>query len=508
MVSIYLLKLQLFILLIAVSIYTNKKMYNFYKILEFMRLFVESTTSMNESINMYIITGDNMYLRIFKYNADARIGLSPWTSIPDEVISYNGKQQSLKNISKEIDFNEEERNKFNNMLILYDNLLWLQIEALNIAQGFSDPDGTAKKKFDMMEQKTYIEFPVHNKTNDILNKKEALEFIKNNNFKQINIKADTECDTLNNLISVRLQNNFKIYGWIYFIFYTIIFVLCVIIYVKTSQQQNYEIGLTSIYNNLYMLIAFLMVVYGYKVYSIGIKRIHSYIVSNTMQEIVSDLTKNIRDYTRTNSEEYFDKYWKIVNIKNGKIPWSELSKNMKGWNILSSYSNDGQLIMPLSEMLEKSEFTQEELLIFQKASDENDSLIWKDIESFNWAKELWDKDNKGRRLFSQKVHKTFIQFDGKYKDEELITPLEDSDIPNNHPVNPKQKAVDNLYSNEYIIASNIIKNYTTEGETAVNNRMNKIVQRTIVLFYIICILFILIVTILFKRGVYNNIKLL
>jgi len=172
----------------------------------------------------------------------------------------------------------------------------------------------------------------------------------------------------------------------------------------------------------------------------------------------------------------------IMNIKNGKVPWSELSETMKYCNVLPSIAKNEDLMMDLEELLERSEFTQEEIEIFKKASDENNELSWKDIETFNWAKELWDKDNIGRKIFSQRGGRAYIRFMGKYDKSELKTT--ESNVPSNRPSNPKQAAVDNLYSDEYIVASNLIKYYTTDGETYVYKRINDTVERTSTLLYL------------------------
>jgi len=180
MIPFHLSKLVLIVLIISVSVYTNKKMYNAFKTMEVIRLLFETTDSMNESVRLYIITGEPMYLNIYKSNVDARAGKATWTSISDEVVGYNGPQDSLKNIGKKTDFSEEELIQYNKILNLNDKLLCIETEALNIAQGFSDPDGVANKKFEEMENKTYVEFPKHTgKKDPIKNKIDALNFLKN-----------------------------------------------------------------------------------------------------------------------------------------------------------------------------------------------------------------------------------------------------------------------------------------------------------------------------------------
>jgi len=480
-----------------------------FKVLRVIRLLFETADSMNESVRLYIITGDPMYLSIYKDNADSRAGKLNWSSIPDEVVGYNGPQQSIKELIKDTEFSEEERKVISNILILNDELLWKDIEILNIAQGFSDPDGIAKKKFEEMENKTYVEFSEHSDTESpIENKKRAIEFLKTINQRQAYNKLMEETNLLNKLVAERLQYNFVIYKWVYFIFYFAVFLMCVMGYFLVKRIPGYEIGMLSIYNNIYIFVTTVMLIFGYEVYNTGINRIRTYIISNEMQEVSSSLTKSARDYVATGDIKYFERYWNIVNVKNGRAPLSELSETFKRWNILPSSSTQENLMITLDDLLEKNNFTQEEKNIFNKASEESSALVWKEIESFNWTKERWDKDNKGRKLFSQRGAKTYIQFTGKYDESELTTtPLEDTDIPNNRPANPKQAAVDNLYSDDYIVASNIIKYYTTEGEVAVNKRIDKTVTRTSTLLYLSCILFILCVLMFHKKGVYEYVRL-
>ena len=509
MVNFVMGKLALVALISIISIYTRKKMYNSFKVIEVIRLLFESMDSMNESVRLYIITGDSMYLSIYKSNADARAGEDTWTSIPDEVVGYNGPQSSLKNTGKNTDFSEEEFKHFIKILTLSEELLWIETSALNIAQGLSDPNGVAKKKFEEMKNKTYVQFPEHKDEKDTMkNKKDAIKFLKDKGQEDIHNKILEEYNVLNKIVAERLQYNFSVYKWVYFILYLSIFSVCVLTYVTIKKVPNYEIGMTSVYNNIYIFVTMFMIIYAYKVYSTEVNRIISFIVSNVMQEISSELTKAVRDYAKTGDIKYFKRYWNIVNIKNGKVPWSGLSETFKYWNVLPSVAKNENLMMTLEELLEKSNFTQKEMDIFKRASDESNSLTWKDIETFNWAKELWDKDNKGRQIFSQRGAKSYIRFMGKYDQSELkTTPLElSTDIDGNRPANPKQASVDNLYSDEYIVASNLIKYYTTEGESYVYKRINDNVERTSTILYLLCILFLVIIFVMHRRGAYEYIK--
>ena len=520
------------LLIILFSTFMNSKMDKAFKTIEFIRLLIESTNTMNESIRLYIIIGDPYYLNIFKNTANARIGMFPWTNIADEEIGYNGPQSSIKDISKKTDLTYKELEILNNIYKIYNDLLWIQIEGFNIAQGRSDPKEKAKKEFDSMKNKTYIDFPVKDENaekNKIENGKKALDFLNKSKYQEIYSKLINEYNILMSLVSSRINKDFKIYKYSSLLFYGAVTIgLCLYLFLQVQKLPNYDKGLMSIYNTFFIIIAITLAIYGYKLYLNGYNRINSYLISNIIQEIASNLISSVRDYTKTMNQDFFDRYWTIISIKNGNVPWSELSKTFKEWNILPNIAPNNELLMTYKELLIKANFNTDEIVLFNQADDENNNLIWKDIESFNWANLRWDKNDKGRQLFSQQNKKTFIQFSGNYDKQNSSTTSSsvrnnlnndnqnssttssdmnnlNNDIPNIHPSDPRQESVNNLYSNEYIISSNLIKQYTTDGENNVIKRTTNDLKRTRIIFYSMLLLFICIILFMMKKGAYVNI---
>jgi len=82
--------------------------------------------------------------------------------------------------------------------------------------------------------------------------------------------------------------------------------VCILTYVMIKNVPNYEKGMTSVYNNIYISVATVMLIYGYKVYVVEVDRTRSFIVSNAMQEISSELTKAVRDYAKTGDIKYYE----------------------------------------------------------------------------------------------------------------------------------------------------------------------------------------------------------
>lgn len=492
------------LIVFVISRFVSKYLDSAYHSLVLSNLIFEITDGFNENVRLYVITGDNLYLNNYKSILDAMAGKIAWSDIQDQVISYNNQEISFEDLIDMNNFTSQERDLIKQIRDLRRKLLWIEINAINTAQGRADTDGTAKKLFDSRKINTFIEFTGNTGTiDDIENKKTALKMF-NGIHSKTHIKLMDTIFKLRENLSIRLLKTLDKYKIVYVFFLVVLITVSVIDFNKISQTTDYNEGLLSIYNWTFLTFAILTVYTGLSVYSSGFMRLRTYILAGMMQDISSRLTKDVRDFAKTSDNHYFNNYWKIVKVSNGTIQWKELDKTIKYWRLVGSpfsfYSDNSNknLLISIMDLLEKNGFTEEEMLLFREARSESNTLIWSEIKSFNWNNKHWDKDNIGRKIFNQQNYHTFIPFSGTYNNTEdaekstLSSNENDSEEKTNHPDNPKQASVDILYDYPYIITSAMIKRNTSKGEALANKRTREVFERSKVLFNISSITFILI----------------
>lgn len=489
------------LIVIVISSLLSKYLESAYNSIVLTNLIFEITDASNENVRLYVITGDNLYLNNYKSILDAMAGKIDWVDTQD--LSYNDQQISFEDLVVRANFTSQERDLISQITDLRRTLIWIEISAINTAQGRADTDGSAKKLFNSRKINTFIEFTGKtDTTGDIENKKAALEMFKGI-YQTERIKLMETILKLEEILSIRLLKKLDKYKMIYVFFLTVLIVASVIEFNKISQTSDYNKGLLSIYNWTFLSFAILTVYTGLTVYSSGFMRLRTYILAGAMQDISSRLTRVARDFAKTSENIYFNDYWKTVNVSNGTLSWRDLNESNKYWNLVGSpfsfYSDNSNenLEISLINLLEKNGFTEEEMLLFRKARNEINSLIWMGIQSFNWNNERWDKDNIGRKIFNQQDYHTFIPFSGTYNNEEdtgetTSSSNEDGDDEKtNHPDNPRQASVNILYDYPYIIASIIINKNTSRGEELANKRTREASERARVLFNMSSITFII-----------------
>ena len=140
-------------------------------------------------------------------------------------------------------------------------------------------------------------------------------------------------------------------------------------------------------------------------------RYESFKIADELRQSSDDLTRLCRTYVATGNADYEDKYWEVLDIRNGKKPRS-----------------DGRQIA-IDAIMKGLGFTQEEFDKLAQARKNSDDLVWTETVAFNAMKAKFANENK---VFTQgdEVDQAFalsIMFDEKYhKDKsKIMNPIND-----------------------------------------------------------------------------------
>ncbi len=140
-------------------------------------------------------------------------------------------------------------------------------------------------------------------------------------------------------------------------------------------------------------------------------RYKSYVIAEELKQSSDDLTRYCRSYVLTTDSIWENRYLKVLDIRNGKLP-----------------RLDGNTISLLDSM-KKLGFTKPELDKLKVAENNSNELVWTEKVAFNAVKGLFD-DGSGK--FSIKASPDIemarrIMFDKKYHDEKkmIMAPIHD-----------------------------------------------------------------------------------
>ncbi len=140
-------------------------------------------------------------------------------------------------------------------------------------------------------------------------------------------------------------------------------------------------------------------------------RYKSFIIADELRQSSDDLTRLCRTYVSTNDKVYEQKYWEILDIRNGKKP-----------------RPNGQTIA-LQDSMKKLGFSEAEFDKLKEAEKNSNDLVWTETVAFNAMKGLFD-DGIGQFTVKkapdlQLAHR--IMFDGKYHADKakIMNPIDD-----------------------------------------------------------------------------------
>jgi hypothetical protein len=502
------------LIVIIATFYLIKRMNIFYDRMIKYNLIYEISVSLKENCSLYIISEDNFYLNLYKDVLDARAGEIRWTDIQDQVVSYVHGKESITKILENTNYTTQQREILIEIQRLSKILSWIEISAINISQGHADTDGSAKKLFDSIENNTFIVFKDNIiEIDEITNKQTALNLLTENKYLETQTELMNNIYKLEILVGGEITSNMNTYKYLYCGLLLVLLVIVIIAFKKISKIKDYNISMLYVYNLMLVTFGIITFITGLSVYSSGFLRLRTHILSGMIGDISSSLTKNVRDFAKTSDKKYFNDYWKSMEIFNGNIPYSELNEPLKNWRLSGSAFSSNKdpiknLTVPLLDLLKMNGFLNEEILEYKQAIDENNTLVWKDIESFNWHNKRWDKDNYAKKNFNQTRYKIFYEFSETYKEDNTENLDEGKEInqlgSSNKPKDPLQTSIDILYDNSYNLSTNIIKRYAEKGELLANKRATDSAERSRVLFFISSILLIFI-SVLLRYQTNSNI---
>lgn len=187
------------------------------------------------------------------------------------------------------------------------------------------------------------------------------------------------------------------------------------------------------------------------------------------------LTDACRNYVITGDTRFRDRYFNILQTRDGEKPWDGLIQHpwFRGRK------------ETLSELYDKVGFTGEELRKFRESHEHSVELVWDEIEAMNFFEGRVDT-GVARSRFDSGVKTEFIEFSKKIEDLtvdegksilEKINESIDSDLGKIDRLsieNLKKVSVNRLYSYEYIrLNENVSKLSLQARESVLRREVNK-----------------------------------
>ncbi|WP_103071328.1 sensor histidine kinase [Aquimarina sediminis] len=140
-------------------------------------------------------------------------------------------------------------------------------------------------------------------------------------------------------------------------------------------------------------------------------RYKSYVIAEELKQSSDDLTRYCRSYVLTGDNKWENKYWEVLDIRNGKLP-----------------RPDGKTIA-LVDSMKKLGFTKSEFDKLKVAENNSNELVWTEKVALNAIKGLFDDGNGN---FSVKANPNLemarrIMFDEKYHEDKklIMAPIHD-----------------------------------------------------------------------------------
>jgi adenylate cyclase len=211
---------------------------------------------------------------------------------------------------------------------------------------------------------------------------------------------------------------------------------------------------------------------GYKLTSEYDKSVIVLDIVNANFKISELITRNIRDYVIHGDQKYLDKFWETIAVRSGSEQWGK---------VLKAPWFEGKT-ETLSQLYDWADLNEDYRQYLENAINESVELIWNEIQAINWVNGRYDEDGKGRQQFdSMGRNKTLITF----------TTVGDPD---------RQKAIDILYSSEYLQTKARTEVYTQKAVKAIMARRYNITRSYKIIFYILLLIAIVLNGVLYARG--------
>ncbi|KLN59160.1 hypothetical protein WH96_19285 [Kiloniella spongiae] len=128
----------------------------------------------------------------------------------------------------------------------------------------------------------------------------------------------------------------------------------------------------------------------------------SYLLADEMRQSSDDLTRLARTYSVTGEAKYEEQYFRILDIRNGKINRPEDYYRIY-WDLYTLNQQkprpDSSIQKPLNTLMHEAGFTEEEFELLKKAGENSDGLVQLEVEAMNAVKGKF-KDTSGEYTVS------------------------------------------------------------------------------------------------------------
>lgn len=459
------INIVLIIIIILLLKLMNKNFDKLYKNMDICFLFIDKQIELQELCELYILTGKKSYLDKFNNILEACRGNISWNSLKSQGIMFSENKINCKNILKQLELTDEENNLYEKIIKQQKDILWSEIQSINWYQGLFDKDDIGKKEF---YSENYDGKFIVFKEKSTEDKKKALENLLTPEKIELSKSLDENLRNFRDIVVNRRYSRFNYIKNILSIFLILFFVNNILYFSKVNGNSDWF----PIIKTIMLLLSFVVSYLGFSNINSKELRYNSYILSRIVKIIRDRLTFCVRKYVLTGDKKYFDEYWKIVNVQNGSEHWRYLNNLKSSINLDAEDSLDN-----LYSIL--SGFTDKELDVLKQAKNDSDSLIWNDIQAFNWKNKNWDVDNDARNTFNNSENKKFVKFSGTEKDPES-------------PKNMEQMSNDIVYSDEYIAFKDRIEQYLIRAIININKRISTseiLTNKIFILFLFFYIIF-------------------
>ena len=431
------------IIIIILLLILNLKSEKLYKSIDICSLFIDKQLESQELTTLYILTGKKSYLDKFNNIIDASIGNISWNELKNQGITFSENKISDKNLVEKLDLNNEEKELYEKIAKQQQDMLWTEIQSINWSQGLFDKDDIGKKEFYSGDEKFII---FKEKLSE--DKKKALENLLTTENIELSKSLDENLRKFRDTIVDRKYKSFQLIKNILSVMLLFFIYINIVYFTKINGSSDWF----PILKTITLLLSVIVVYLGFSNINSKNSKYNSYVISRIIKNIRNRLTFCVRKYVLTGDKKYFDEYWKIVNVQNGTEPWGSLNQ-LKSSIDLKTRDSLGNLYTVLSE------FSESEIAVLKQAQNDSDSLIWNDVQAFNWKNNNWDFDNDGKNTFNNLETKKFVKFSG-------------TDKQTGSPSNMDQMANDVVYSEEYISLSDRIGQHLIKVIININKRLN------------------------------------
>lgn len=166
------------------------------------------------TIRNYISTGQQIYQTDYLNAIDIKEGKKPWGEYPENVLLPGNLTRSMDNLLNDGNFSTTEKQYIKQAKIILNEIIWVEIEALNWFEGFEDTPGKdALKEFRRMKNKKFIRFGIkgekqpkkaikHLYSEKYLIEKEKIRILTNKIEKTVNERTRIEVNNINFILKI------------------------------------------------------------------------------------------------------------------------------------------------------------------------------------------------------------------------------------------------------------------------------------------------------------------